>query len=73
MTFSMPEPLAAQFMQRVPSRDRSKFVSDALSARLAERDQNLIRACEIANGDLDLMTLEKDFDAILDPVVGPWI
>ena len=30
MTFSVPEPLAAQLIRRVASRDRSRFVSEAL-------------------------------------------
>jgi len=34
MTFSIPEPLAARFLRSVPSRDRSRFVSEAL-ARLS--------------------------------------
>src|ERR1017187_9549015 len=34
MTFSVPEPLASQFLRIVASRDRSRFVSEALAARL---------------------------------------
>ena len=51
MTFSVPEPLAVQFLRKVASRERSRFVSEALAARLEERDAALIRACEIANQD----------------------
>ena len=72
MTFSVPEPLAAQFLHRVASRDRSRFVSEALAARLEERDAALIRACEIANQDLDVAELEKDFDEIGDAMAEPW-
>ncbi len=32
----------------------------------------LIRSCEMANADLDLIQLEKDVDSILDPVTEPW-
>jgi hypothetical protein len=71
MTFSVPEPLAAQFLRRVPSRDRSRFVSEALAARLEARDQNLIRACEIANEDPDVADIEKEFDGIRDTMVEP--
>ena len=56
MTF---EPLAAQFLGRVASRDRSRFVSEALAARPNERDQQLIRACEAANQDLDVPKSRK--------------
>ncbi len=72
MTFSVPEPLAAQFLRRVASRDRSRFVSEALAARLAERDAALIRACEIANQDLDVAEIENEFDGIPDQMAEPW-
>jgi hypothetical protein len=72
MTFSIPEPLAAQLLRRVPSRDRSRFVSEALAARLKESDAALIRACEIANQNVDVTQIEKDFDEILDEISEPW-
>jgi hypothetical protein len=72
MTFSLPEPLAAQFLRRVASRDRSRFVSEALAARLEERDAALVRACEIANQDLDVAELEREFDGIADQMAEPW-
>jgi hypothetical protein len=72
MTFSIPEPLAVQFLRRVASRDRSRFVSEALAARLEERDIALIRACEIANQDLDVEEIEKEFDGMGDEMAGPW-
>ena len=72
MTFSVPEPLAVQFLSRVSSRDRSRFVSEALAARLEERDVALIRACETANQDLDVAEIETDFDGIADEMAEPW-
>jgi hypothetical protein len=72
MTFSVPEPLASQFLRRVASRDRSRFVSEALAARLGERERDLIRACEAANQDLDIAEIEKDFDGIRDAMAEPW-
>ena len=72
MTFSVPELLAAQFLRRVPSRDRSRFVSEALAARLEARDLDLIRACEIANQDQDVAEIEKEFDGIGDAMAEPW-
>ncbi len=72
MTFSVPEPLAAQFLRRVASRDRSRFVSEALAARLERRDLDLIRACEAANLDLDVTEIEKEFDGIRDGMAEPW-
>ena len=64
MTFSVPEPLAAQLPRRVASRDRSRFISEAVAARLEERDVALIRACEIANQDPDVAEIEEEFDGI---------
>ena len=72
MTFSVPEPLAVQLLRRVASRDRSRFVSEALAARLAERDAALIRACEIANRDLDVAEIEREFDGLGDGMAEPW-
>jgi metal-responsive CopG/Arc/MetJ family transcriptional regulator len=72
MTFSVPEPLAVQLLRRVASRDRSRFVSEALAARLKERDDELIRACEIANRDLDVAEIEEEFDGIRDGIAEPW-
>lgn len=72
MTFSVPEQLALQFLGRVASRDRSRFVSEALAARLAERDIALIRACEIANQELDVAEIEKEFDGMGDVMAEPW-
>ena len=72
MTFSVPEPLAAQFLSRVASRDRSRFVSEALVARLAECDAALIRACEIANRDSDVVEIERELDGLRDGLTEPW-
>lgn len=72
MTFSVPDPLAAEFLRSVASRDRSRFVSEALAARLRERDLELVRACEIANQDREAVEIEKEFDAIRDEMAEPW-
>ena len=72
VTFSVPEPLAAQFLCRVASQDRSRFVSEALAARFQACDVALIHACEIANQDLDVAEIEKEFDGIRDEMAEPW-
>ena len=72
MTFSIPEPLAAEFLRRVASRHRSRFVSEALAARLEDRDLESIRACEIANQHPDIVEIEKAFDAIRDEMPELW-
>jgi hypothetical protein len=72
MTFSVPEPLASQFLRRVASRERSKFVGEALAERLEKRDIELMLACDTANKDLDVEAIEKDFDGIRDAMAEPW-
>jgi len=72
MTFSLPEPVAAQFLRQVPSRERSRFVSDALTVRLAERDRRLIAACDTANADTDVTAIEKELDGFDDEMAEPW-
>jgi hypothetical protein len=72
MTFSLPEDLASSFTRRVPARDRSRYVADALADKLAERERRLIQACEIANQDPQVREIELDFDALTDAMPEPW-
>ncbi len=72
MTFTLPEPLAVRFKKRVAARDRSKYVSEALAERLAERERQLIRSCEVANEDSQVLEIEREFDALPDIVTEPW-
>lgn len=72
MTFSIPDSLAREFLRSVPSRARSSYVAEALAAQLRRQDDALIRACEIANGDEDLLTIEREFDAIGSDIAEPW-
>ena len=72
MTFTLPEDLAMRFVKRVPARDRSRYVADAIADKLAEREKRLIRACEIANQDPEIREIEKELDALTDEIVEPW-
>ena len=72
MTFTLPENLAAQFVRRVPARERSKYLAEALSKKLAERDQRLIASCLAANNDPEVSAIEKEFDAISEQPKEPW-
>jgi hypothetical protein len=72
MTFTLPEDLASSFTRRVPARDRSRYVADALADKLAERERRLIRACETANQDSQVREIELDFDALTDAMPEPW-
>lgn len=72
MTFTLPEDLARQFVRRVSARDRSRYVTEAIAAKLRERDEQLIRACEIANRDPDVLAVEREWDALPDDFAEPW-
>jgi hypothetical protein len=71
MTFSLPDELATSFTRRVPARDRSRYVADAIAEKLAEREKRLIRACEIANQDPELREIERELDALTDAMSEP--
>ncbi len=72
MTFTLPDQLADQFVKRVPARERSRYVAEALSEMLTKRDRRLIRACEIANNNPDIASLEQDLDMLQDEILEPW-
>jgi hypothetical protein len=72
MTFSLPDELASSFTRRVPARDRSRYVADAIAEKLADREKRLILACEIANQDPEVREIERDFDALTDALPEPW-
>ena len=72
MTFSIPEPLARELLRSVPARERSSYVAAAVAAKLREQDDALIRACEIANRDEDLLAMEQEFEIISGDITEPW-
>jgi len=72
MTFSLPGDLASIFTKRVPARDRSRYVADALADKLAEREKRLIQACEIANQDFQVREIELEIDALTDAMPEHW-
>jgi hypothetical protein len=72
MTFTLPEELASQFVRRVPARERSRYLADALTEKLSTRDRLLVEACRAANDDPEVRSIEKEFDAITDEVSEPW-
>jgi hypothetical protein len=73
MTFSLPTDLAATFIRRVPARERSRYLAEALADRLGQRDRQLIAACETANRDADVTSIEREFDRLNEAVTEPWI
>jgi hypothetical protein len=72
MTFTVPEDLAAQLLKHVPARDRSRYVSEAISARLRQREERLIRACKTANSDPDALAIEREWDTLTGAIAEPW-
>jgi len=73
MTFSLPDELACQFIKRVPSRDRSRFLARALQKSLADEEKALIRSCELANADPDVAAIEAEWDRIDDGIEEPGV
>jgi len=66
MTFTLPESLATRLAKRIPSRNRSRYVSDAIAARLNDRERQLAKSCEAANANADVARIERDMDALPD-------
>lgn len=75
MTFTIPEDVALILRKRVPARDRSRYVSEAIASKLQERDEEIIRACEIANADPEVQAIEREWEALIDDkdrIEEPW-
>lgn len=72
MTFTLPEDVAGLLLRRVPARDRSRYVAEALAAKLREREERLIHACEIANRDPEVLAIEQAWEALPDNIAEPW-
>jgi hypothetical protein len=72
MTFALPAQLADQFVKRVPARERSRYVAEALSEKLTKRERRVIRACKIANNNPDIASIEQDLDILQDEILEPW-
>jgi hypothetical protein len=50
-------------------------VAEAIAAKLRERDEVLIRACEIANASTDVLAIEREWEALADEadaIAEPW-
>lgn len=75
LTFTLPQDLAAEFLRRVPPSSRSQYVAAAIAAKLRERQDQLVRVCELANSSADVRDIETAFDSLadqLDRVQEPW-
>ena len=72
MTFTLPEAVAAELLHRVASRDRSRYVTQAITARLREREERLIQACQAANINPDVEAIEAEWETLSDAIAEPW-
>ena len=72
MTFTVPGELAQLLLRRIPSRERSAYVSEAIAAKLQAMDESLIRACEAVNREIDVAAIEQEWESLQDRVVEPW-
>jgi hypothetical protein len=72
LTVSLPEDLAQELIRTVPARERSKYVANALKDRLHRTEREIVRACLLAQEDKDAQVIEREFDAIADPIEEPW-
>ena len=66
LTFTLPEDLVTEFLRRIPPSNRSRYVATAIAAKLREREEQLIRACEVANSSADVLIIETSFDSLAD-------
>lgn len=76
MTFTIPEDLAALFLHRIPAQDRSRYVAEAISARLREQEERMIQSCVVANNTADVLAIEQEWDSVTDTVdriQEPWL
>jgi hypothetical protein len=72
MSFVLPEEVAGQLLRRVPARDHSRYVSEAIAEKLRTREERLIQACEAANRDPETAAIESEWDALPDETSEPW-
>ena len=75
LTFTLPEDLAAEFLRRIPSSNRSSYVATAIRAKLREREEQIVRSCEVANSSADVRNIEESWDSLTDEVdrmQEPW-
>lgn len=73
MTFTLPEEVATEFLHRVASRDRSRYVTQAITAKMREREERLIQACQMANNNPDVEAIEAEWENLSEEVPEPWL
>jgi len=71
-TFTLPEAVFERFASLVPEGKRSALVAELLEQEAARREKALVEACLAANQDIELTTVERDFQALEDTVTQPF-
>jgi hypothetical protein len=66
MTFTFPEEIATSFTRRVGPSGRSKFVVEAVAAKMREREAAFEAACDALEGNEALVSLALDMDSLND-------
>ena len=72
MTFTLPEELANAFLRRVSPSQRSKYVAEAIEAKLREREEMLKEACLAANEDPETQEIQREMAALPDAMTEDW-
>jgi hypothetical protein len=72
MTFTLPEEIAIPFLRRVGPSRRSKYVAEAIAARMREREEMIKEACLAANNDPETQEIQAEFDALPDTMTEVW-
>jgi hypothetical protein len=72
MTFTVPEEIAVPFLRRVGPSRRSKYVAEAIAARMRERADIIKEACLAANNDSETQQMQAEFDALPDTMIEEW-
>ncbi len=72
MTFTLPEEVVVPFLRKVGPSRRSKYVAEAIEAKLRERAEVIKEACLAANNDPDTKRMQAEFDALPDTMTEEW-
>lgn len=72
MTFTFPEEVASSFLRAVGPSRRSRFVVEAVEAKLRDRDRMLIEACIAANNDPETQEIEREMASLPDNMTEAW-
>lgn len=72
MTFTLAEDLASRFVRRVAPRERSRYVAEAIAEKLAQREKQLMEACDAANSDTEVAAVVQDWQELPDEMTEPW-